>query len=61
MKTKDEDKTRALWDLYSLELPELPLYLNIPSPLHYRLKPDTVRCWAVFLASKYEVSVSSSG
>lgn len=27
----------------------------------YRLKPDTVRCWAVFLASKYEVSVSSSG
>lgn len=27
----------------------------------YRLNPDMTRCWAVFLASKYDVSVSSSG
>lgn len=27
----------------------------------YRLKADTAMCWATFLASKYEVSVSSSG
>ena len=27
----------------------------------YKLKPDTAMCWALFLASKYEVSVSSVG
>lgn len=47
-------RTDACWS-------DLQPRLNLNIPCVHRLKPDTVSCCALFLASKYEVSVSSSG